>query len=86
VIEGVIHRTRRPSLEYKVVLEYDPAEECWVTFVPSLDDISTWGKSKEEALENTREAITGYLEALRKEGLPLPPKRSVEIADVVVAV
>jgi len=73
-------------VEYKVVLEFDPEEECWVTFVPSLDDISTWGKSKEEALENTREAIAGYLEALNKEGLPLPPSRSVEIAEVVVAV
>lgn len=73
-------------MEYKVVLEYDDEEECWVTFVPSLDDISTWGKSKEEALENTREAIAGYLEALKKEGLPLPPSKSVEIAEVVVAV
>ena len=73
-------------MEYKVVLEYDSEEECWVTFVPSLDDISTWGKSKEEALEKTREAIAGYLEALKKEGLPLPPSKSVEIAEVVVAV
>lgn len=73
-------------MEYKVVLEYDTEEECWVTFVPSLDDISTWGKSKEEALDNTREAIAGYLEALKKEGLPFPPSRAVEIAEVVVAV
>lgn len=73
-------------MEYKVVLEYDTEEECWVTFVPSLDDISTWGNSKEEAIDNTREAIAGYLEALKKEGLPLPPSRTVEIAEVVVAV
>lgn len=73
-------------MEYKVVLEYDPEEECWVTFVPSLDDISTWGTSKENALESTREAIVGYLEALKKEGLPLPPSKAVEIAEVVVAV
>lgn len=73
-------------MEYKVVLEYDPEEKCWVTFVPSLEDISTWGKTREEALENTRDAIAGYLEALNKEGLPLPPGKSVEIAEVVVAV
>lgn len=73
-------------MEYRVVLEFDPEEESWVTFVPSLDDISTWGKSKEEALENTSEAIVGHLEALKKEGLPLPPSRSVEIAEVVVAI
>ena len=73
-------------MEYKVVLEYDAEEKRWVTFVPWLDDISTWGKSKEEALDNTRVAIAGYLEALKKEGLPLPPSKAVEIADVVVAV
>lgn len=73
-------------MEYKVVLEYDAEEKRWLTFVPSLDDISTWGKSKEEALDNTRVAIAGYLEALKKEGLPLPPSKAVEIADVVVAV
>jgi len=73
-------------MEYKVVLEFDPEEESWVTFVPSLDDISTWGRSREEALENTSEAIAGYLEALKKEGLPLPPSRSVEIAEIVVSV
>ena len=44
----------------------------WVTYVPALDFLSTYGDTKEEAIENTREAILGYVEAAAKEGLPVP--------------
>lgn len=57
---------------FKVILEWDAQERCWVTYVPALDYLSTYGDSKEEALERTREAIEGYLEALQKEGQPTP--------------
>jgi predicted RNase H-like HicB family nuclease len=40
-----------------------------VTFVPSLDSLSTYGETRAEALERTSEAILGYLEAAAKEGL-----------------
>ena len=73
-------------MNFVVILEHDKAEDCWVTFVPALDDISTWGKTRQEALKNTKEAIIGYLEALKVEGLPLPPSKSVEITEVRVAV
>jgi predicted RNase H-like HicB family nuclease len=72
-------------MEFKVILEYDPEEKCWVTYVPGLDNISTWGKSREEALRNTEEAITGYLEALKKDGLPFPAQKSIETVNIVVA-
>jgi len=48
---------------FKVLLEFDPEDKAWVTFVPALDHISTFGESREEALEKTRELIIGYLEA-----------------------
>ncbi|AZK60681.1 type II toxin-antitoxin system HicB family antitoxin [Candidatus Desulforudis audaxviator] len=72
-------------MKFKVVLEYDPDDQCWVTYVPALDNISTWGQTKEEALRNTEEAIIGYLEAARKTGQPLPVCKPIEIAEVVVA-
>ena len=31
--------------------------------VPTLNELSTFGGTREEALTNTREAILGYLEA-----------------------
>ncbi len=38
---------------------------------PSVN-FSTHGDSRDEALEQTREAILGYLEAAVKEGIPVP--------------
>lgn len=57
---------------FQVVLEWDPESKAWVTYVPTLDFLSTFGQSREEALEKTREAILGYLEAAAKEGIPVP--------------
>jgi len=49
--------------QFQVIVEYDQTEKAWVTFVPALDHLSTFGQSREEALASTREAILGYLEA-----------------------
>ena len=57
---------------FQVVLEWDSEEKLWVTYVPAFDFLSTFGETREEAIENTREAILGYLEAASKEGLPAP--------------
>jgi predicted RNase H-like HicB family nuclease len=70
--------------QFQVFVEYDPSEKAWVTYVPALDHISTFGSTRDEALANTREAIVGYLEAADKEGLQLTvdptPAELVQIA------
>lgn len=72
---------------FRVLLEWDPEDRVWVTYVPDLDWLSTYGETKEEALEQTREAILGYIEAAAKEGLSLPAPRPVpEMVEVEVAV
>jgi predicted RNase H-like HicB family nuclease len=58
---------------YHVLLEWDPETGMWVTYVPTLNGLSTFGETREEALSNTQEAILGYLEAARKEGISLEP-------------
>jgi len=57
---------------FSVVVEWDSEDEIWVTHVPALDHLSTYGHTREAALESTREAIVGYLEAAAKDGIPLP--------------
>ncbi|MHB8351071.1 MAG: type II toxin-antitoxin system HicB family antitoxin [Vulcanimicrobiaceae bacterium] len=59
--------------QFQVFLEYDPNERAWVTCVPALDHLSTFGPTREEALASTREAIRGYLEAAKIEGIRIPP-------------
>jgi predicted RNase H-like HicB family nuclease len=72
---------------FSVLLEYDPADEVWVSYVPALNHLSTYGDSREEALAQTREAIAGYLEAAAKEGLALPAvEPKTELVELEVAV
>ena len=54
---------------FKVLLEWDSQDQVWVTYVPALDYLSTFGETREAALEYTKEAILGYLEAAAKEGI-----------------
>jgi antitoxin HicB len=57
---------------FQIVLEWDAEEGVWVTYVPTLNYLSTYGDTREEALANTQEAIVGYFEAAAKEGISVP--------------
>jgi predicted RNase H-like HicB family nuclease len=57
--------------EFQTILQWGPDDQVWVTYVPALNYLSTYGETHEEALVNTREAILGYLEAAAKEGIPV---------------
>ena len=71
---------------FKTLIEFDPEAKAWVTYVPALDNISTYGATRDEALEKTKELIIGYLEAAAKEGLPLPTEAlEAELVDLEVA-
>ena len=66
-------------LIFKVVLEL--AEEGgYVVHVPSLPGCISEGDTKEEALENIKEAIELYLEPIENPVLP----NSAEVAEVAV--
>jgi predicted RNase H-like HicB family nuclease len=68
---------------FAAIIEWDPADEVWVTHVPALGHLSTYGETRDEALEQTREAMLGYLEAAAKERIRVPvedvPAEFVEI-------
>ena len=57
---------------FKIVLEWDAEDHVWVSHVPELGDISTYGDTVEEAISQTREAILGYLETAAEQQIPLP--------------
>ncbi len=71
---------------YQVLLEWDPDETVWVTYVPALDRLSTFGDTREAALANTREAVLGYLEAAEIEGIPVPGDHALELVQLDVAI
>jgi predicted RNase H-like HicB family nuclease len=67
--------------EYDVVLIPAP-EGGYVVSVPELPDVHTEGETREEALAMAKDAIEGYLEAMRERGWSPKP---AEHGRVVVA-
>lgn len=68
-----------------VVVEAD--EDAWRAYIPALEakGAATWGRTRDEALENIQEVVQMVLEELLADGEPLP--EAVTVADQpVVAV
>jgi predicted RNase H-like HicB family nuclease len=57
------------------VLIYPGEDGFWVAECPSLPGCVSQGTTREEAVENVREAIRLYVEVLREDGLPVPEER-----------
>ena len=51
----------------------------WMAEVPSLPGCITEGETKEEVMENIREAIEGYIESLEMRGLSIPEDVPIEL-------
>lgn len=72
-------------MRYTVVLEPDDEGRGCTVRVPALAGCIAEGSSREEALENAREAILGFVEGLRKASELVPEEReSVELVSVTV--
>ena len=63
------------------VLLYPGEDGYLVAEVPSLPGCVSQGKTREEALDNVREAISLHIEVLRERGEAVPDDR-VEIVEV----
>jgi len=70
-----------------LIIEWDPDDRVWITYVPEIEYLSTFGETREQALEQTREAIIGYLEAAEKEGIAVAGGgQEFEVVDMEVAI
>jgi predicted RNase H-like HicB family nuclease len=68
-----------------VILEPNYPDEGYNVRVPSLPCCITYGQTKEEALSRAKEAITGFIEGLKKAGEPVPQDVApVEMVTVTV--
>ena len=57
------------------VIIYPGEDGFWVAECPSLPGCVSQGESRERAIINIREAIDGYVLALRDDNLPVPEER-----------
>ncbi len=60
---------------YHINLFWSDEDACWVADVPDLQYCSAFGDTPEEALAEIQVAMTGWLEAARDLGKPIPEPR-----------
>lgn len=66
-------------MKYRVLIEQDGV---YVAEVPSLPGCVSQGETRQQALENIKEVIAGYLESLEAHGEPVPPPITEEVVEV----
>jgi len=57
------------------VVIYRGDDDFWIAECPSLPGCVSQGKTREEAAQNVKEAIRGYITVLQEDGLPVPEER-----------
>ena len=57
------------------VIIYPGEDGWWVAECPSLPGCISQGKTREEAIDNIKEAIQAYIESLEQDNLPVPEER-----------
>ncbi|MCH6554474.1 MAG: type II toxin-antitoxin system HicB family antitoxin [Acidobacteria bacterium] len=68
-------------MKLRVVIEQDE-EGVFVAECPALPGCVSQGATREEALQNIKDAMQGYLKSLRKHNEPIPPSINEEIIEV----
>jgi len=68
------------SMNYRVILEQ--TETGYTAYVPALRGCVSQGKTKEEAIDNIKEAMELYIETLRAHNQSVPSEERITIARV----
>ena len=63
------------GIRMRQVIIYPGEDGYWVAECPSLPGCISQGTTREEAIANIREAITGYITALKEDNLSVPEER-----------
>lgn len=68
-------------MKYKVIIEQDE-DGIFVIECPSLPGCISQGNTREEAIENIKDAIKGYIESLEKHNEAIPYPITEEVVEV----
>ncbi len=71
-------------MHYTVIIEKG-RESGYVAYVPALKGCVSQGETRAEAVDNIKEAIEAYVEALLEDGLPVPIEEGRETLEVQVS-
>jgi predicted RNase H-like HicB family nuclease len=73
----------RQKMKYRILIEQDE-DGVFVVEVPSLPGCVSQGRTRQEAIENAKEAIAAYLESLAAHDEPIPPPIAEELVEVAI--
>jgi antitoxin HicB len=64
-------------IQYPAKIHYSKSDKCYLVSFPDLPGCLTYGDNLDDARNNAREALTGYLESidLRRIDIPKPSKQ-----------
>jgi len=68
-------------MKYSITIRQDE-DGVFVASCPALPGCWSQGDTREEAVANITDAITGYIESLQKNGDPVPPPITQEIVEI----
>lgn len=72
-------------MKFQVIFTFDPEYEGYIAEAPELPGCVSQGKTLDEAIENIKDAIKGYLHVQAKHGKPYVAKESQSfIGEIVV--
>ena len=69
------------NMKFRIIIEQDE-DGYFVAECPNLPGCVSQGKTLQDAKENIREAIEGYLESLEKHNEPIPPSIYEDVVEV----
>lgn len=76
-------RMRKTRHQYTIVLRPEP-EGGFTASVPALPGCVTYGRTLKDAKAMARDAISGYIESLRKHREPIPTDNETLVASLDV--
>ena len=68
-------------MKFRVIIEPDE-DGVFVAECPNLPGCISQGKTREEAVQNIKDAIAGYLESLKKHNEAVPPPITEEVVEI----
>lgn len=57
---------------YEIIISWSDEDDCFVVDVPELPGCMAHGDTYQEAAKNAEDAISAWINASKKRGLPIP--------------
>jgi len=71
-------------MKYTIIIEKGN-ESGYVAYAPALKGCVSQGVTKQKAVQNLKEAMAVYIEALLEDGIPVPTESGKDTVEVEVA-